>query len=78
MLSPNASVVATSVSTVIPGSRNAAISEVIDWGALKKVLLWGSSNISVGVEKVKNRAAGVPSHAVWRVLHRFREPPRTG
>ena len=53
------------VSTVMPGSRNAAISEVTDWGALKKVLLWGSSNISVGVEKSTTARWG-SSRAVYR------------
>jgi hypothetical protein len=33
------------VRTVMPGSRNAATSDCTDCGALKKVLLWESSNI---------------------------------
>jgi hypothetical protein len=39
MASPAVRVVTMKVRTVMPGSRNAAISDCTDWGALKKVLL---------------------------------------
>ena len=54
---------AMKVRTVMPGSRNAAISDCTDWGALKKVLLWGSSNIGRAAQGARIESKAGPASA---------------